>query len=75
MENSSCSYIRCEIVQMMSLMMLIMGLMMMMWKIYYYSVSEKIIGLLEVTFFQNVVMITSVISPYIGGCSKWHIYK
>ena len=47
----------------------------MMWKIYYYSVSEKIIGLLEVTFFQNVVMITSVISPYIGGGSKWHIYK
>ena len=62
LENSSCSYIWLGRVQIMLLMMLVMLLILMIWKIYWYNVFGKNISFLEVTLFQNVEMITSVIS-------------
>ena len=67
MENLSCDYIWLGSVQMMLLMMVMMLLILMIWKVYCDSVFEKIISLLEVTFFQNVEMITSAISAHEGG--------
>ena len=62
MKNISCDYTWLGSVQMTLLMMVMMLLILMIWKVYCYSVSEKIISLLEVTLFQNMEMITSVIS-------------
>ena len=68
-ETSSCSYIWLGSVQMMLLMMVMMLLILVIWNVYWYSVFEKIISLLEVTLFQNVGMMTSVISTHEGGFS------
>ena len=68
-ETSSCSYIWLGSVQMMLLMMLMMLLILVIWNVYSYSVFEKIISLLEVALFQNVGMMTSVISTHEGGFS------